>query len=68
LITNTKISPAFEPFLADSGEDGKRDAIVIYQAPPIEGLHLRGRLRELKRRLDKVKEQATLQKWLSRKS
>lgn len=67
MITNTKISPAFEPFLADSGEDGKRDAIVIYQAPPIEGLHLRGRLRELKRRLDKVKEQATLQKMVEQK-
>ena len=64
MITNTKISPAFEPFLADSGEDGKRDAIVIYQAPPIEGLHLRGRLREIKRRLDEVKEQASIQKTL----
>lgn len=61
MSTETKISPAFEPFLADSGEDGKRDAIVIYQAPPIEGLQLRGRLRELKRRLDEVKEQVRIQ-------
>ncbi|MBD2235013.1 S8 family serine peptidase [Phormidium tenue] len=60
MSTKSKISPAFEPFLADSGEDDKRDAIVIYQAPPIEGLHLRGRLRELKRRLDGVKEQAAI--------
>lgn len=67
MSTESKISPAFEPFLADSGEDGKRDAIVIYQAPPIEGLHLRGRLRELKRRLDEVKEQATLQKAVEQK-
>jgi subtilisin family serine protease len=67
LSTETKISPAFEPFLADSGEDGKRDAIVIYQAPPIEGLPLRGRLRELKRRLDEVKEQATIQKAVEQK-
>ena len=67
MSTETKISPAFEPFLADSGEDGKRDAIVIYQAPPIEGLPLRGRLRELKRRLDEVKEQATLQKVVEQK-
>jgi subtilisin family serine protease len=58
----SKISPAFEPFLADSGEDGKRDAIVIYRTPPIEGLHLRGRLRELKRRMDEVKQQANIQK------
>ncbi len=67
MSTETKISPAFEPFLADSGEHGKRDAIVIYQAPPIEGLPLRGRLRELKRRLDEVKEQATIQKAVEQK-
>jgi subtilisin family serine protease len=63
----SKISPAFEPFLANSGEDGKRDAIVIYQAPPLEGLPLRGRLRELKKRLDNVKEQARLQKAIEQK-
>ncbi|MGB0563950.1 MAG: S8 family serine peptidase [Spirulinaceae cyanobacterium] len=56
--TRSKISPAFEPFLADSGEDDKRDAIVIYQAPPLEGMPLRGRLRVLKQRLDTVKAQA----------
>jgi len=65
--SESKISPAFEPFLADSGEDGKRDAIVIYQAPPLEGLPLRGRLRELKKRLDNVKEQARLQKAIEQK-
>ncbi|MBV9389338.1 MAG: hypothetical protein JOZ78_23190 [Chroococcidiopsidaceae cyanobacterium CP_BM_ER_R8_30] len=67
MSTESKISPAFEPFLADSGEDGKREAIVIHQAPPIEGLPLRGRLRELKRRLDEVKEQAGLQKTVEQK-
>lgn len=67
MSTETKISPAFEPFLADSGEDGKRDAIVIYQAPPLEGLPLRGRLRELKRRLDEVKEQASIQQAVEQK-
>ena len=61
-MTQKKISPAFDPFLADSGEDSKQDAIVIYQAPPLEGLPLRGRLRELKRRSDAVKQQATLQR------
>jgi subtilisin family serine protease len=60
LNTISKISPAFEPFLADSGENGKRDAIVLYKAPHTEGLHLRGRLREIKRRLDQVETQAAL--------
>ncbi|GBE92053.1 S8 family serine peptidase [Nostoc cycadae] len=65
--TKTKISPAFEPFLADSDEDDKREAIIIYQAPPLEGSPLRGRLRELKRRLDQVKQQAALQKAVEQK-
>lgn len=56
-----KISPAFEPFLAEMGEDDKRDAIVIYEAPPSEGLPPRGRLRELKKRLVQVQQQATIQ-------
>lgn len=55
---STKISPAFEPFLAESGEEGKRDAIVIYKTPPLEGMPLRGRLRVLRQRLDAVKQQA----------
>ncbi|MEJ6481438.1 S8 family serine peptidase [Nostoc punctiforme UO1] len=67
MSTESKISPAFEQFLADTSEDDKRDAIVIYQAPPIEGLPLRGRLRELKRRLDEVKEQAQVQKAVEQK-
>ena len=62
MSTKTKISPAFEPFLADSGEDDKREAIVIYKAPKIENLPLRGRLRELKRRLDEVKAEAKQEK------
>lgn len=67
MSTKSKISPAFEQFLADTSENDKRDAIVIYQAPPIEGLPLRGRLRELKRRLDEVKEQAQVQKAVEQK-
>jgi subtilisin family serine protease len=62
-----KISPAFEPFLSESSENGKRDAIVIYKAPQINELPLRGRLRELKRRLDEVKHQATIQKAVEQK-
>lgn len=57
-----KISPAFEPFLADSGPNDKRDAIVIYETPKSDGPPLRGRLRELKKRLDSVKANAAAQK------
>ncbi|MDF5718665.1 MAG: S8 family serine peptidase [Rhizonema sp. NSF051] len=52
-----KISPAFEPFLAEMGQDDKRDAIVIYEAPQIEGSPPRGRLRELKQRLEQLQVQ-----------
>jgi len=58
----TKISPAFEPFLSESSPNDKRDAIVVYQAPVVESLPVRGRLRELKMRLDYVKERAAIQK------
>lgn len=58
-----KISPAFEAFLADIEEDDKRDAIVIYQAPQTEGLPTRGRLREVKRRMqEQVRQQVAIQK------
>lgn len=56
-----KISPAFEPFLAESGPNDKRDAIVIYRAPVAGEPRLRGRLRELKKRLDYVKARAAAQ-------
>ncbi len=61
-MTTAKISPAFEQFLVDMGEDDKRDAIVVYEAPAIEGPPLRGRMRELRRRLDQVKQNAAIQK------
>ena len=61
MAENPKISPAFEPFLADSRPNDKRDAIVIYKAPTNESMNVRGRLRELKARLDYVKEQASIQ-------
>ncbi|MBD2772688.1 S8 family serine peptidase [Iningainema tapete] len=57
-----KISPAFEPFLADLEEDEKRDAIVIYHTPQTEGLPPRGRLREAKRRMFEVQQQVAIQK------
>ena len=49
----SKISPAFAPFLADSGPNDKREAIVIYKAPA-HGLPVRGRLREIQQRLKYV--------------
>lgn len=66
-MNGTKISPAFEPFLAESGPNDRRDAIVIYRAPEGGGVRVRGRLRTLKRRLDYVKERATAQKAVERK-
>ncbi len=57
-----KISPAFNPFLAESGPNDKRDAIVIYEAPESKGLPPRGRLRELQMRLNYVKELAAAQR------
>jgi subtilisin family serine protease len=58
----TKVSPAFQPFLADTGPEVKRDAIVMYKAPTPEGLPIRGRLRVLKQRLNLIKEQAAAQR------
>jgi subtilisin family serine protease len=60
--SESKISPAFEPFLADSGPNDKQDAIVIYSAPAKDELKARGRLRELKKRLDFVKHRAAVQR------
>jgi subtilisin family serine protease len=57
-----KVSPAFQPFLADSAPEVKRDAIVVYKAPALEGLPVRGRLRVLKQRLDSIKAQAAAQR------
>lgn len=56
-----KISPAFEAFIAHSEPNEKRDAIVIYQAPPQEA-RVRGRFRELKRRLKEVESRAATQR------
>jgi subtilisin family serine protease len=54
------ISPAFRPFLASSGPDDKRDAIVVYRSPAAAP-QIRGRLRKLKRRLDDIKARASEQ-------
>ncbi|MGO9274665.1 MAG: hypothetical protein ACLQOO_31285 [Terriglobia bacterium] len=62
MVSNPKISVAFERYFAQSGPNDKRDAIVVYRAPLPSPLHVRGRLRALKDRLDKIKESATLQR------
>lgn len=59
-----KISPAFELFLANSGPNDKREAIVIFRASApaaVAAVAPRGRLRSLKQRLDQVKRQAAAQ-------
>jgi subtilisin family serine protease len=43
-------------------EEDTRDAIVVFKAPALEGLPVRGRLRALKQRLDAIKEQAAAQR------
>ncbi|MCH7736589.1 MAG: S8 family serine peptidase [Chloroflexi bacterium] len=61
MSNESKISPAFEPFLADVGSNAKREAIVIYRTPSPPAPPPRGRLRELQRRLDYVRERASIQ-------
>ena len=57
-----KISPAFEPFLAESGPNDKRDAIVVFQTPKVKSVRDRGRSHTLRERLDQIKvEQQSLQ-------
>ncbi len=57
-----KVSPAFEPFLAESGRNDKRDAIVIYRAPTPECPPITGRQRQPQRRREYLRERAALQK------
>lgn len=56
-----KISPAFEPFLAESGNNDKRDAIVIYRPTNNDSPPLRGRLKNLKEKLADIKARASAQ-------
>jgi subtilisin family serine protease len=58
---DSKISPAFEPFLQDADANDKRDAIVIYKSPAARTPPVRGRLRKLQQRLRAVKERAAAQ-------
>ena len=58
-----KISPAFEPYLADSRRRDKHEAVVIYQAPTVKRPK-RGRegLRLAETRVQYAAEQAELHK------
>jgi len=62
-----KISPAFEPFLADSGPADEREAIVVFRGPETAEPRVRGRLRALKQRLDFIKQRSEAQRPLQEK-
>jgi len=64
--TQAKISPAFEPFLAESGAADKREAIVVFRAPETAEPRVRGRLRALKQRLDFIKQRSEAQRPLQK--
>jgi subtilisin family serine protease len=57
-----KISRVFEPLLAEHGPNDRTEAIVFYRAPAVRGRPARGRLGELKARLDRVKRRAVTQR------
>jgi hypothetical protein len=62
MTPESKISPAFEPFLEKSGPNDRRDAIVVFKTkPPVEEARVRGRLRALKLRLKLIHERAAAQ-------
>jgi subtilisin family serine protease len=58
----SKISIAFQSFSSEADPTEKREAIVIYRAPAPSALPVRGRLRELKSRLDVIKASAAAQR------
>ncbi|MCH7814661.1 MAG: S8 family serine peptidase, partial [Planctomycetes bacterium] len=67
MFLHSKISPAFEPFMADSSRDDKCDAIVIFRPPEPKAPRVRGRLRALKARLDDVRRRAIAQRPVQQK-
>jgi subtilisin family serine protease len=70
ITSETKISPAFAPFLADSGPDDIREAIVIFRSPerPAEPERQTptGRLRALAERLKVVESRKLSQQAIQR--
>jgi subtilisin family serine protease len=61
ITSETKVSPAFAPFLADSGPNDIRDAIVIFRTREHEEPLARGRLRALKAKLKEVESRSRAQ-------
>jgi serine protease AprX len=55
------ISPAFEPFMSDSGPNDKRDAIVVFSGAKVEGVPQPGLLRGPRKRFSYVKERSARQ-------
>jgi subtilisin family serine protease len=66
ITTETKISPAFAPFLADSGPNDIRDAIVIFRLPKPDEPPVRGRMRALRMKLREVEARAKTQQAIQR--
>ena len=66
ITSETKVSPAFAPFLADSGPNDIRDAIVIFRSTGQEEPPARGRLRALKTKLKEVESRARSQQAIQR--
>src|SRR5215471_16403396 len=70
ITSETKISPAFAPFLADSGPDDIREAIVIFRSPERPAKPApkspTGRLRALKERLKEVESRKLSQQAVQR--
>jgi subtilisin family serine protease len=58
----SRISTAFKSFFSEADPDEKREAIVIYRAPAQSAPRVRGRLRELKSRLETIKASAAAQR------
>src|SRR5262245_18044117 len=70
ITSETKICPAFAPFLADSGPDDSREAIVIFRSPDrppeLEEPSPSGRLRALAERLKEVESRKLSQQAVQR--
>jgi subtilisin family serine protease len=62
MTTESRVSIAFQSFFADASSNEKREAIVIYRAPPTRTPRVRGRLQELKSRLETIRASAAAQR------
>src|SRR5215510_16489712 len=70
ITSETKVSPAFAPFLAESGPNDIRDAIVIFRSPgppaDQEKKSPSGRLRAVSERLKEVESRKLSQQAIQR--